>query len=125
MALPITPHGDEGYFVTPHSDAGYFVTPHSDAGSSCEPLVGNIGTYNPCVLKRGTSKETTQMRNHCPRISGFRITVRNDSLYHHSPNKRKALAVVAASTSASVTPRISAMRWAMRGRYDGSLRLPR
>ena len=45
----------------PALDAGYFVTPHSDAGSSCEPLVGNIGTYNPCVLKRGTSKETAQM----------------------------------------------------------------
>ena len=37
------------------------VTPHNDAGSSCEPLVENIGTYNPCVLKRGTSKETTLM----------------------------------------------------------------
>ena len=44
---------------------------------------------------------------------------------HHSPNRRRALAVVAASTSAAVTPRISAMRRAMRGRYDGSLRLPR
>ncbi len=60
-----------------------------------------------------------------PGISWIPHLVRYDTARHHSPNRRKALAVVAASTSATVTPRISAMRWAMRGRYDGSLRLPR
>ena len=60
-----------------------------------------------------------------PSISWIPHQVRYNTTRHHSPNRRKALAVVAASTSATVTPRISAMRWAMRGRYDGSLRLPR
>ena len=51
------------YFLDSASRCGMTlpVTPHNDAGSSCEPLVGNIGTYNPCVLKRGTSKKPTLM----------------------------------------------------------------
>ena len=154
MTLPVTPHSDAGSKSSTQNDSqkrknaqGFpsaFIgpgggQPAEDKGEDC------LSAASSAAPEGGASRRATEPNNRGgaswfvllaaeknehlpalhPSISWIPHLVRYDTARHHSPNRRKALAVVAASTSATVTPRISAMRWAMRGRYDGSLRLPR